>query len=172
MSRIEIDEFDGARGVEVASCGRGMRARAVVVLLLCVLALACGGKRAPDQLAGSPGYSQTGVASWYGGKFHGRRTASGEVYDMYELTAAHRTLPFGTVVRVTHLENRRSVEVRITDRGPFIKGRVIDLSYAAAKRLDMIRDGVARVKLVVVRRAQVTERAQPLLLARRERHRR
>jgi len=148
-----------------------MRARAVV-LLPCLLALACGVKRAPDRPADSPGSVETGVASWYGGKFHGRRTASGEVFDMYELTAAHRSLPFGTVVRVTHLENRRSVEVRITDRGPFIKGRVIDLSYAAAKRLGMIREGVARVKLVVVRRAQVAERAQPLLLARGERHRR
>jgi rare lipoprotein A len=148
-----------------------MRARAVV-LLPCLLALACGVKRAPDQPADPPGFVETGVASWYGGKFHGRRTASGEVYDMYGLTAAHRTLPFGTVVRVTHLENRRSVEVRITDRGPFIKGRVIDLSYAAAKRLDMIREGVARVKLVVVRRAQVAERAQPVLLARGKRHRR
>jgi rare lipoprotein A len=146
-----------------------MRARAVV-LLFCLLALACGAKRTPEQPAGSRDYEETGLASWYGGKFHGRRTASGEVYDMYELTAAHRTLPFGTVVRVTRLENGRSVEVRITDRGPFIKGRIIDLSYAAAKRLDMIRDGVARVRLVVVRRAQVTERAQPVLLALGERH--
>lgn len=148
-----------------------MRARAIV-LIPCLLVLACGVKRAPDQPADSPGKAETGVASWYGGKFHGRRTASGEVYDMHELTAAHRTLPFGTVVRVTHVENRRSVEVRITDRGPFIKGRIIDLSYAAAKRLDMIREGVARVKLVVIRRAQVAEGAQPVFLAGGERHRR
>jgi rare lipoprotein A len=143
----------------------------VLVLLTCLFALACGPKRAPDSAAGVPGYEETGIASWYGGKFHGRRTASGEVYDMYELTAAHRTLPFGTVVRVTHLANRRSVEVRITDRGPFVKGRIIDLSYAAAKRLDMVREGVARVKLVVVRRAQVAQRPKTVLLARGERHR-
>jgi rare lipoprotein A len=95
-------------------------------------------------------YTQEGVASWYGKKFHGRRTASGERYDMHELTAAHRTLPFGTRVRVTNLDNGRKVVVRINDRGPFIKGRVIDLSYAAARQVGMVNAGVARVRLEVV----------------------
>jgi rare lipoprotein A len=93
---------------------------------------------------------QRGIASWYGGKFQGRRTASGEVFDTYQFTAAHRTLPFGTVVKVTNLENRRAVTVRINDRGPFVDGRVIDLSYAAANTLDMVRSGVARVGLEIV----------------------
>jgi rare lipoprotein A len=87
------------------------------------------------------------VASWYGPGFIGRLTASGERYTAQEMTAAHRVLPFGTLVRVTHLQNGRSVVVRINDRGPFLKGRVIDLSQAAAKRLGMIHSGIARVRL-------------------------
>jgi len=93
---------------------------------------------------------QEGLASYYGEKFHGRKTASGEVFNMYEMTAAHRTLPFGTYVRVTNLENGRSVVVRINDRGPFAKGRIIDLSYAAAKRLGMVHSGVAKVRIEVI----------------------
>src|SRR5262245_28115417 len=80
---------------------------------------------------------QQGIASWYGPGFHGRRTANGEVYDQYELTAAHQTLPLGTRALVTSLTNGRSVEVRINDRGPFVGGRVIDLSYGAARVIDM-----------------------------------
>jgi rare lipoprotein A len=90
---------------------------------------------------------QEGMASWYGPSFHGKRTASGEVYDMEKLTAAHRTLPFGTLVRVTNLANDRTVVVRINDRGPFVAGRVIDLSRAAARELDMLVSGTARVRL-------------------------
>jgi rare lipoprotein A len=125
-----------------------LRTIAGLTLLPCLLALACA-KRPPELPADRTGRVETGLASWYGGKFHGRTTASGEVYDMYALTAAHKTLPFGTVVEVTNLENGRSLRVRINDRGPFVDGRIIDLSYAAAKRLDMVRDGVVRVKLVV-----------------------
>ncbi|MFQ5988705.1 MAG: septal ring lytic transglycosylase RlpA family protein [Candidatus Methylomirabilales bacterium] len=88
-----------------------------------------------------------GVASWYGPKFHGRRTASGEVFNMHQLTAAHRTLPLGTWVQVTHLENGRSIRVRINDRGPFVEGRIIDLSYAAARSLGMVKQGVAWVSV-------------------------
>lgn len=91
-----------------------------------------------------------GKASYYGGKFHGRRTASGEVYNQYQMTAAHRTLPFGSVCRVTNLYNDKTVHVRINDRGPFIKGRIIDLSYAAAKSLDAVQAGVIKVKLEVL----------------------
>ena len=113
---------------------------------------ACGGARstprAPQDLEK---YSETGLASWYGRPYHGRTTASGERYDMHELTAAHRTLPFGTMVRVVNLENGRKIKVRITDRGPFVEGRIIDLSRAAARRLQMVDAGVVRVKLVVVR---------------------
>jgi len=99
------------------------------------------------------GNTQTGLASWYGPNFHGKKTSSQEIYNMYDMTAAHNTLPFGTYVMVTNLENGRSVKVRINDRGPFVKGRIIDLSYAAAKVLDMIGQGVAPVKLEVLNQA-------------------
>jgi rare lipoprotein A len=92
----------------------------------------------------------TGVASWYGGKFHGRRTASGETYNQHALTAAHRTLPFGTEVVVTNENNGRSVVVRINDRGPFSGGRVIDLSHKAATQIGMINSGTARVRLEII----------------------
>lgn len=87
------------------------------------------------------------VASWYGPKYHGRQTASGEVFDMNGLTAAHKTLPFGTRLKVTHVGNHRSVIVEVNDRGPFIPGRDLDLSYGAAKKLGMVEQGVARVKI-------------------------
>ena len=93
---------------------------------------------------------ETGQASWYGGKFQGRQTANGEIFDTYKLTAAHKTLPFGTIVRVTNLHNKKSVEVRINDRGPFIEGRIIDLSRAAADAIEMTARGVAIVKLEIV----------------------
>jgi rare lipoprotein A len=101
----------------------------------------------PPALAPPSAYVEFGTASWYGEAFHNRSTANGELYDMNALTAAHRTLPFNTRVRVTNVSNGQSVEVRITDRGPFVPGRVIDLSYAAAKQLDMWRQGTARVKI-------------------------
>ncbi|HJQ83502.1 MAG TPA: septal ring lytic transglycosylase RlpA family protein [Candidatus Binatia bacterium] len=94
---------------------------------------------------------QVGVASWYGPGFHGNRTANGEIYDQYELTAAHRSLPLGTRVMVTNLTNGRAVEVRINDRGPFVDGRAIDLSYAAARTIGMIAPGTARVRIEVLR---------------------
>ncbi len=87
------------------------------------------------------------VASWYGHKYHGRQTASGAVFDMYAMTAAHKTLPFGTRLRVTHPRNRRSVVVEVNDRGPFIKGRDLDLSMGAAQALAMVDEGVARVQI-------------------------
>lgn len=95
-------------------------------------------------------FEQTGQASWYGRHHHGKRTASGEIYDMNKLTAAHRTLPLGTRVLVTNLENGRSVEVRVNDRGPFARSRVIDLSYAAARRLGAVGAGVIRVGLKIL----------------------
>jgi rare lipoprotein A len=93
---------------------------------------------------------QYGVASWYGGEFHGRSTSSGEVYDMYQLTCAHNTLPLGTIVMVTNLENGRSLELKVNDRGPFVKERIIDVSYAAAQMLGMWGKGTAPVKVEVV----------------------
>lgn len=91
---------------------------------------------------------EEGIASWYGHPFHGRQAASGEIYDMYAMTAAHRTLPFNTQVRVHDLENGRDVDVRITDRGPFVDGRIIDLSYAAAMAMGMT--GIAHVRLEIL----------------------
>lgn len=94
-------------------------------------------------------YEAVGLASFYGKRFQGRKTASGERYDIHGLTAAHKSLAFGTRVHVTHLNNGRSVTVRINDRGPFVKGRIIDLSYAAAKRLGMLSQGVVKVRIWV-----------------------
>lgn len=97
--------------------------------------------------AGTPVYRAEGQASWYGQRHHGRRTASGERFDQHALTAAHRSLPFGSRVKVTHLRSQRSVVVRINDRGPYGRGRIIDLSRAAAERLGMLRSGVAPVRV-------------------------
>ena len=93
---------------------------------------------------------ETGLASWYGHPYHGRAASNGEIYDMEKLTAAHRTLPFGTWVHVTNLANNKSVDVRIIDRGPFVNGRVIDLSHAAAQAIDLIGPGVAEVRLDIM----------------------
>lgn len=98
----------------------------------------------------SEGYREQGTASWYGADFHGRKTSSGPLYDMYELTAAHKSLPLPAYVRVTNLENGRSTVVKVTDRGPFVSGRIIDLSYAAALRLDMLERGTALVEVAAL----------------------
>ena len=90
---------------------------------------------------------EEGLSSWYGVPFHGRRAANGETFDMYKLTAAHRTLPLNSIVRATNLLNGRWAEVRITDRGPFVEGRILDLSLAAARELDMVNAGVAPVRI-------------------------
>ncbi len=94
---------------------------------------------------------QVGFASYYAHKFHGRPTASGEIYNMYGLSAAHRELPLGTVIHVTHLGNGRNVKVTVNDRGPFVEGRILDLSLGAARRLDMVEEGVARVKIRIIK---------------------
>ena len=98
----------------------------------------------------STGYQERGVASWYGTKFHGNLTSSREPYDMYSMTAAHKTLPLPTYVRVRNLSNNKSVVVRVNDRGPFVHNRIIDLSYAAALKLDMIRDGTSLVEITAI----------------------
>jgi rare lipoprotein A len=92
-------------------------------------------------------YRETGTAAWYGKDLHGKKTASGEVFDMNGLSAAHRTLPLGTVINVTNLDNSKSIQVKINDRGPFIKSRILDLSYGAAKALGFVAQGTARVKI-------------------------
>ena len=93
---------------------------------------------------------EIGIASYYGRRFHGRRTASGEAFDMHRLTAAHRLLSFGTVLQVTNLSNGKSVKVRVNDRGPYVGGRVLDLSWAAAERIGMLHCGLAKVRIDVV----------------------
>lgn len=131
------DDRTGVQGTE-----RGGRARAVLAVVLTLSAAGCA--RLP--YAPKSGV-EVGVASWYGQEFHGRPTSSREVYNMNDMTAAHRTLPFGTHVMVTNLANDRSVVVRINDRGPFVRGRIIDLSQAAARVLGVIGPGTARVRL-------------------------
>jgi len=101
-------------------------------------------------LSTGKGFSDKGHASWYGLKFHGHQTANGEIYDMYQMSGAHKTLPLPSFVRVTNLKNGKQVVVRVNDRGPFHSGRVIDLSYAAALKLDMLKTGVAEVKVDVI----------------------
>jgi len=104
----------------------------------------------------SEGFRQRGLASWYGRYFHGKKTSNGEIYNMYAMTAAHKTLPLGTYVKVHNLENNRSIVVRINDRGPFVRGRVIDLSYTAAKDIGIVGPGTARVEVVALGRRTST----------------
>jgi len=125
------------RNVCLAPILKGMK-KLVPLILLATAAL----------LGAEPEFE--GIASWYGGKFHGRLTSSGEVFDTNDMTAAHRTLPFGTMVKVTNLDNGRSAVVKINDRGPFVEGRIIDLSRSAAEEIDMLGQGVARVSLEIV----------------------
>jgi rare lipoprotein A len=97
-----------------------------------------------------PGFCQNGIASWYGPGFHGKKTASTEIYNMRELTAAHNLLPLNTLVKITNLENQREVVVRINDRGPFVGDRIVDLSWAAAKELGMVKKGTVPVRVAVL----------------------
>jgi rare lipoprotein A len=129
-----------------------MPSRAAIALILLGCLSACSSPGGGP--GGAAGFTETGLASWYGTSEQGRKTASGERFDRNAMTAAHRSLPFGTVVRVTSLENGRTVMVRINDRGPFVRGRIIDLSAGAAARLGIRQDGVARVKLAVYRSDQ------------------
>lgn len=126
----------------------GLYARRAMVALAVVVLAGCG----RTAVAPTPGHPQSGVASWYGPGFHGQPTSSGTTYDQNLLTAAHQKLPLGTRARVTNLDNGKSVEVLVNDRGPFAKGRIIDLSYAAAREIDMIGPGTARVRVDVVAR--------------------
>ncbi|HVG22531.1 MAG TPA: septal ring lytic transglycosylase RlpA family protein, partial [Thermoanaerobaculia bacterium] len=126
-----------------------MTTRVAAVALLVVVAYGC---RTTAPLAQpKPAETLNGVASWYGEEFAGRTTANGEIFDPGQLTAAHRTLPFGTVLDVTNLKTKQTVRVRVNDRGPFIGGRVLDLSYAAAQKIGLIEPGIGEVQIAVVR---------------------
>jgi rare lipoprotein A len=131
--------------------------RALLSLPGVVLLAACGRRRkVRAQIPPLVGAAESGVASWYGNPYHGRRAANGEIYDMEKLTAAHRTLPFGAWVEVENLENGKKVKVRITDRGPFVEGRIIDLSRAAAREIAMLGPGIVKVRLEVIESPQST----------------
>jgi len=130
-----------AASLALVGCGHKKRAR--------VTPPPPAARRAPA--TANIGDAETGIASWYGHPYHGRPAANGEIYDMEKMTAAHRTLPFNTWVRVYDLDNNKTTEVRIIDRGPFIDGRIIDLSHAAAREIEMIGPGVARVRIEVIR---------------------
>lgn len=128
------------------------------IVSICVACLACAARplrlppRGPRKGSEFPlNYTEEGIASWYGADFHGRRTASGEVYDMYKNTAAHRYLPLGCYTQVINLKNQKSLVVKVNDRGPFIKDRILDLSYGAACALGMAEDGLAPVKIELIR---------------------
>lgn len=123
---------------------------ALVVFFTCS-GLHCQRKYGTSEARFIPHRIERGIASWYGPRFHGRRMANGEIYNMHEVQAAHKKLPLGSVVEVINLHNRKSIIVRITDRGPYIRGRIIDLSYAAAKKLDMLEHGVVEC---IVRRVR------------------
>ena len=128
--------------------------RGWTVSLGLVSLLLSGGCASERYARPSEGTTQRGVASWYGSDFHGKPTASGEIYDMYQLTAAHKELPLHTVVDVKNLDNGRKLRVRVNDRGPFIRGRILDLSYGAARELGMVEVGLARVEVRVVKVGQ------------------
>jgi len=124
-----------------------------LVAALAVLALLAGCSRAvmtTPSVPPVPGMEEVGMASWYGAPHHGRRTASGEVFDMHQLTAAHKTLPFGTRLLVTNRDTSQSAEVRINDRGPFVKGRILDVSYAAARLLGAVGPGTIPVRMRII----------------------
>ena len=135
---------------------KALRRRYTVVglgLALCALAASgCASSKSTRQTTAppAPGTRIVGLASWYGQRHQGHATASGEVYDMNKLTAAHRTMPFGTRLRVTNVENGRSVVVHVNDRGPWVNDRVLDVSLAAARTLGMIGHGITKVEIVVL----------------------
>jgi len=128
-----------------------MKIPSLVTLVLIALLAACGTRRNTVRLpVARIGATEEGIASWYGEPYHGRRAANGEIFDMEQFTAAHPSLPFETWVRVRLLATKKEADVRITDRGPFVKGRIIDLSRAAARDIELVRPGAAKVRLTIV----------------------
>jgi rare lipoprotein A len=143
-----------------------IRKRCFVTFIACCAMLAlcstgCARKKPRTAKIPRTGDTEVGIASWYGNPYHGRRTASGEVYDMEKLTAAHRTLPFQTWVKVENLSNGKAVDVRINDRGPFVRGRVIDLSRAAARSIELLGPGVLKVRIEVIEKPNFVSSAPP-----------
>lgn len=138
--------------------------RPLAAVLLAAVATACGASRSaeagPDGAAAEEGWTQVGVASWYGPGFHGKPTASGERYDQEGMTAAHRTLPLGTRIRVTVTATGRTTELTVNDRGPFVEGRVLDVSRAAARRLGFLERGTTRVRIEVLALPERCHRVQ------------
>jgi rare lipoprotein A len=124
----------------------GSRSIQILAIVVCTSLGACSWIPKGDSGL-DVGIKDRGLASWYGEQFHGKQAANGELFDMTALTAAHRTLPLGSIVRVVNLQNGKHVRVRINDRGPYVNGRILDLSYAAAVQLDMIEGGVSAIQL-------------------------
>jgi rare lipoprotein A len=154
MRDAEREKTSSCRIVLVS--GRPFLAAAALIVASLVIAAGCGRRVAARVPVAPPppaplGLAETGIASWYGIPYDGRRTSSGEIFDMHALTAAHRTLPFNTWLEVTNLQNGKHVEVRINDRGPFVGGRIIDLSMGAAEKIDMVRAGIVKVRLKVIK---------------------
>lgn len=135
-----------------------------ILLIFSALIIACGSSISYGDYVDTTGWSrkqiesiknhpntQIGIASYYGKKFHKKRTANGEIFNMYKVSAAHKSYPLGTKVRVTNLENGKSIKLVINDRGPFVKGRIIDLSYKAARKLDFVNQGTVKVRIDIIR---------------------
>ena len=135
-----------------------------LILISSIFIVSCGSSIAYGDYVDTTGWSrkqiesiknhpktQIGIASYYGKKFHKKRTANGEIFNMYRVSAAHKSYPLGTKVRVTNLENGKSIKLVINDRGPFVKGRIIDLSYKAARKLDFVNQGTTKVRIDVIR---------------------
>jgi rare lipoprotein A len=152
MARNHPSDAVWAAGARRPCRSPRITALAGILASAALVSAACSGNHHPVSPAPSAGSLSRGTASWYGPKFNGRRTANGERYDMHKLTAAHPNLPFGTLVQVTNLDNGKQVVVRINDRGPFGRRRVIDLSYAAARELGMVGPGTAHVELALAGR--------------------
>lgn len=145
----------------------------IIIAILVLFLIACASKPPPTPpghpkpyrvgrkwykpLPHAKGFTQRGIASWYGKPFHGRKTASGEVYNMYGISAAHKTLPMDTLVQVHYLKTGKKLTVRINDRGPFIRGRIIDLSYGAAKKIGLVGPGIAKVEITAIGSAKQPE---------------
>ena len=134
-----------------------------LILISSIFIVSCGSSIAYGDYVDTTGWSrkqiesiknhpktQIGIASYYGKKFHKKRTANGEIFNMYKVSAAHKSYPLGTKVRVTNLENGKSIKLVINDRGPFVKGRIIDLSYKAARKLDFVNQGTTKVRIDVI----------------------
>jgi rare lipoprotein A len=137
--------------VDHTPAGRRLATLIVAVAFAAVLlAVPSPGPQVPSEVNAAPRWTQDGKVSWYGPGFHGRQTANGEIFDTNDMTMAHRSLAFGSKVRVTNLDNGRSIVVRVNDRGPYVGGRIADLSHAAAARLGFVEDGVVHARIEVI----------------------